>query len=147
MWMMEMKNGRSWMPKKKTHWPPVLNQPPIVSIGFKLFKCNHVRFQVSHVMRKPVYAICEQQGSDQTVHPHSLVSNLFVHCFDSIIPIVAKPKVSSLSLVLVAEQTGLNLTWSHTSEDRFSRDEAQIKLALMRAITLSFLNVSRVLGV
>ena len=98
-------------------------------------------------MRKPVYAICEQQGSDQTVHPHSLVSNLFVHCFDSIIPIVAKPKVSSLSLVPVAEQTGLNLTWSHTSEDRFSRDEAQIKLALMRAITLSLLNVSRVLGV
>ena len=86
------------------------------------------------------------KGSDQTVHPHSLVS-IFVHCFDSIIPTVAKRKVSRLSLVSVAEQTGLCLTWSHTTEDRFSRDEAQIKLVLMRAITLSLLNVSRVLGV
>ena len=55
----------------------------------------------------------------------------------SIIPIVANPEVSSLSLVSVAEQTGLSLTWSHTTEDRFSRDEAQIKLVLVRAITLS----------
>ena len=84
-----------------------------------------------------------QIRSDQ----HSLVSNLFVHCFDSIIPIVAKPKVSTLSLVPVSEQTGLNLSWSHTSEDWFSRDEAQIILVLMRAITLSLLNGSRVLGV
>ena len=87
------------------------------------------------------------KGSDQTVHPHSLISNFVVCCFDSIIPIVAKPKVSSLSLDSVAEQTGLSLTWSHTIEDRFSRDEAQFKRVLMSAITLSLLNVSRVLGV
>ena len=67
------------------------------------------------------------KGSHQTVYPHSRISNFVVRCFDSIIPIVAKPKVSSLSLVSVAEQTGLNLTWSHKTEDRFSRDEAQIK--------------------
>ena len=66
-------------------------------------------------MRKPVYAICENKGSDQTVHPHSLVSIFFVHCFDSIIPIVAKTKVPRLSLVSVVEQTGLSLTWSHTA--------------------------------
>ena len=87
------------------------------------------------------------KGSNQTVHPHSLISNFVVRCFDSIILIVAKPKVSSLSLVSVAEQTGLSLTWSHTTEDRFSRDKAQIKQVLIRAITLSLLNVSRVLGV
>ena len=86
------------------------------------------------------------KGSDHTVHPHSLVSNYFVHSFDSIIPIVAKPKVSNLSLVSVAEQTGLSLTWLHTTKDRFSHDEAQIKLVLMRAITLSLLIVSQVLG-
>ena len=85
-------------------------------------------------------------GSDQTVHT-VWSAFFFVHCFDGIIPIVAKPKVSSLSLVSVAEQTGLSLTWSHTTEDRFSPDEAQIKLVLMRAITLSILNVSRVLCV
>ena len=87
------------------------------------------------------------KGLDLTVHPHSLVSNFFVYCFDSIIPIVAKPKISSISLVSAAEQTGLSLTWTHTTKDRFSRDEAQIKLVLMRAITLSILNVSQVLGV
>ena len=27
---------------------------------------------LSHVMRKPVYAICEQQGADQPVHLRSL---------------------------------------------------------------------------
>ena len=70
-----------------------------------------------------------------SLHPHSLISNFVFRCFDSIIPIVAKPKVSSPSLVSVAEQTGLNLTWSHTTEDRFSRDEAQIKQVLMRALT------------
>ena len=149
---MEIKNGRSWMPKKKqkkkTLWPPVLNQPPKVSLGMKLFKCNHVQHQVSHVMRKPFYAIREQQKfwSDCAIYTvWSAV--LFVHCFDSIIPIVAKPKVSSLSLVSVAEQTGLSLTWSHTTEDRFTRDHAQIKLVSMRPITLSLLTVSRVLGV
>ena len=83
-----------------------------------------------------------KKGSDQTVHPHSLISNFVGHFFDSIIPIVAKPNVSSLSLVSVAEHTGLSLTWSHTTDARFSRDDAQIKLVLMRAITLS-----RVLGV
>ena len=87
------------------------------------------------------------KGSDQTVYPHSLISNFVVRCFDSIIPIVAKPIVSSLVLVSIAEQTGLRLTWSHTTEDRVSRYEAQIKQVLMRAITFSLLNVSRVLGV
>ena len=80
------------------------------------------------------------KGSDQTIWS----APFFVHCFDSIIPIVARPTVSSLSLVSFAEQTGLSLTWSHTTEDRFSRDEAQIKLVLMKAITLSLLNVSRI---
>ena len=88
-----------------------------------------------------------KKGSDQPVHPHSLISNFVVRCFDSIISIVAKNKVSSLSLVSVAEQIGLSLTWSHTTENRFSRDKAQIKMVLMTAITLSLLNVSRVLGV
>ena len=132
--------------RKITHWPPVLNQPPKMSFGIKLFKCNHVQYQVSHVMRKPVYAICEQQRFRSHYASTQSGQHLFVHCFDGIIPILAKPKAASLSLVPVAEQTCLSLTWSHTTEDRFFRDEAQIKLILMRAMTLSLLNVSRVLG-
>ena len=71
------------------------------------------------------------KGSNHTVHPHSLISNFVVRCFDSIIPIVAKPKVSSLLLVSVAKQTGFSLTLSNTTEDRFSRDNALIKRVLM----------------
>ena len=70
------------------------------------------------------------------------------HTFDrATAPIVSETKVSSRSMVSVAKATGLILTWSHTTKDRFSRDKAQKKLVLMRAITLSLLNTSRVLGV
>ena len=44
-----------------THWGPILNPPPKASFKIKGFKCNHVRYQVGHVMRTPIYAICEQQ--------------------------------------------------------------------------------------
>ena len=77
-------------------------------------------------MRKPVYAICEQQRlrSDcaSTQSDQQFCGSL--PC--SIISIVVKPKVSSLSLVSVAEQTGLSLTWLHTTDDRFSRDELKL---------------------
>ena len=60
------------------------------------------------------------------------------HTFDqATAPKVAKTKVSILSLVSVAEETDLSITWPHTTEDRLSRDTAQIKLVLMRAITKS----------
>ena len=119
--------------RKITHWPPVLNPPPKVSFGIKLFKCKHVRYQVSHVMRKPVYAICKQQRLRSDCASTQSDQQFCGSLLCSIIPIVAKPKVSSLSLVSVVEQTSLSLTWSHTTEDRFS----EIKLVLMRALTLS----------
>ena len=88
-------------------------------------------------MRKTVYAICEQRrlrsDSASTQSDQQFCGSLLC----SIIPIVTKPKVSRLSLVSVAEQTGLSLIWPHTTEDRFSRDKAQIILVLMRVITLS----------
>ena len=90
-------------------------------------------------MRKPVYAICEQQRLRSDYASTQSDEQFCGSLLCSKIPIVVKPKVSSLSLVSVAEQTGLSLTWSHITEDRFSRDEAQIKLVLMRAITLSML--------
>ena len=119
--------------RKITHWPPVLNPPSKVSFGIKLFKCKHVRYQVSHVMRKPVYAICKQQRLRSDCASTQSDQQFCGSLLCSIIPIVAKPKVSSLSLVSVVEQTSLSLTWSHTTEDRFS----EIKLVLMRALTLS----------
>ena len=69
---------------------------------------------MSHVMRKPVYAICKQQGADQPAHPHSLISTFVVCCLDSIITVVSISKISSLYLVSVAAQAGLSLFWLQT---------------------------------
>ena len=66
------------------------------------------------------------KGADQPAHSHSLISAFVVHCFDSMITILAKSKISRLYLVSVAEQIGLSQPWWHTTEDRFSRDKAQI---------------------
>ena len=62
-------------------------------------------------MRKPVLDICEQQMV--------LISTFVVRYLDSIIPILAKYKISSLYLVSVAEQAGLILTWSETPKTGF----------------------------
>ena len=62
----------------------------------------------------------------QPAHPHSLISVFVVRWLDSIIPKLAKSKVSRQELVSVAEQAGLSLTWSQTPENRFSHDVAQL---------------------
>ena len=66
------------------------------------------------------------KSADQPAHPRSLISTFVVRCLDSIICILALSAVSRFQLVSVAEQTGLNLTWSKIPEDTFSRDVAQI---------------------
>ena len=65
---------------------------------------------MSHIMRKPLYAIDEQ-------HRRSLISAFVARCLDSI----------NFKTLASAEQAGLNHTWSQTPEDRFSRDEAHMK--------------------
>ena len=61
-------------------------------------------------MRKPVYAICEQQR-------HRCRSA--VHCLDSKITQVSLFKISSLYLASVAAEGGLSLPWSHTLKTVF----------------------------
>ena len=75
---------------------------------------------LSRVMTKPVDSICEQQR-------RRLISIFIICLLDSIIPIDAISIISRLLLASATEQASLCLTWSHTSEDRFSRDEAQFK--------------------
>ena len=69
-------------------------------------------YELSHVMRKPVYAICEQQR-------YSLISTFIVNCLDSIISLVSISENSSLSLAAVAGQASLCLTWSQTLKTGF----------------------------
>ena len=66
------------------------------------------------------------KGADQPAHPRSLISTFFVHCLDSMICILALFKISRFKLVSVAEQAGLNLTWSKIPEDTFSPHVAQM---------------------
>ena len=67
-------------------------------------------------------------------HPRSLISTFVVRCLDSMICILALSKVSRLSLVSVAEQAGLNLTWSKIPEDTFSRDVAHLMVLLLLSL-------------
>ena len=48
-----------------------------------------------------------------------LIIALVVRCLDSIVSVLAKSKISRLWLVSVADQAGLNLNWSQTSESGF----------------------------
>ena len=57
--------------------------------------------------------------ADQPAHPRSLIRTFVVRYLDSIIPILAESKISSLQLVSVAKQAGLSLTWSETPKTGF----------------------------
>ena len=76
--------------------------------------CLHM----SHVMRKPVLAICEQQRCRSACA--SAQSDQHLCCsLLSIIPLHSKSKISRLELVAVAEQASLSLTWSETLKTGF----------------------------
>ena len=59
------------------------------------------------------------KGADQPAHPRSLISAFVVRSLDDIISLVSRSEISRFQLVSVAEQTGLNVTRSQTSEDTF----------------------------
>ena len=77
----------------------------------------------SFVMRKP--ALCHKRTTKALIslrmHPRRLISAFVVRCLDSIIPLLARPKISRLQLISVAEQPTLSLTW-------FPRDVAHMFL-------------------
>ena len=79
-----------------------------------------LQLDMSLVMRKPVLAICENnKGADQPAHPRSLISTFVVRCLDSIIPLLAISKISSLYLASETEQAGFSLPWSKTLKTGF----------------------------
>ena len=59
------------------------------------------------------------KGADQPAHPRSLISTFVVRWVNNMICILAIPKVSRIYLASVAEQAGLNVTWSKIPEDTF----------------------------
>ena len=77
------------------------------------------RINGSGYAKKCLIPYTNSKGADQPARLCSLISTFVVRCLDSMICILALFKVS------VAEQAGLNLTWSKIPEDTFSRDVAQ----------------------
>ena len=69
------------------------------------------------------------KGADQPAHPRSLISNFVVRCLDSMICILTISKVSRFWLASIAEQAGLNVTWSKIPEDTFSCDVALLSVS------------------
>ena len=68
-------------------------------------------------------AFANNKGVDQ---PAQSDQRLSFRWLDSIMPILAKSKISRLYLAPEVEQAGLCLIWSQTPKDRFSRDVAPI---------------------
>ena len=73
------------------------------------------------------------KGTDQPVHPCSLIRAFVVRCLDSVMSLVSVTKISSLMLASVAEQASLSLTWLETPEDTFSHGVAQLYFHIFRA--------------
>ena len=69
-------------------------------------------------MRKPVYALSKQPNSISAC----VDSDFVVCCLDTIKSVVAISKNPRLLLASEAEQTSLNLIWSHFSMDWCSHD-------------------------
>ena len=88
-------------------------------------KCHKTVYGPGHA-KTYLMPYANNKGADQPAHPRSLISTFVVRCLDSMICILAISKVSRCFLVSVAEQAGLNLTWSKISEDMFSRGVAHI---------------------
>ena len=81
------------------------------------------RYNMSHIMRKPVYAICEHQRRRSDCAD-------VVHCLNSIIPLVSTSEISSLYLAGQFESTLVA-----NPEDRFSCYEAHIFKVLLYCST------------
>ena len=77
-------------------------------------------------MRKPVYAICEQQRHRSAYTSAQSHQHLCFCCLDSIIPLVSISKISSLYIASVAVEADLSVIWSEIPEDRFSHDVSQV---------------------
>ena len=61
--------------------------------------------------RKPVFGgFVNNKGTDQSVHPHSMISTFVIRLLESIIFRLATSGISIFKLVSVAKQTGLNFT-------------------------------------
>ena len=93
-------------------------------------------YLMSHIMRKPVYAICKQ-GRRRSACAPAQISAFVVRCLDSKIPLLYIAEISRPLLVSSAEQASLSLNWSQTPKIGFCRDVALSILSHDHKITSS----------
>ena len=65
-----------------------------VSPGFRIYKANLEN--MSRVMRKPTFCICENKDADQLRGNHEADQRLCFRYINSIIPLLSKSEISSL---------------------------------------------------
>ena len=63
------------------------------------------------------------KDADQPAHPHSLISDFFIHLLERTIYRLATSEISIFYLVFVAGQAGLNLTLSETQKTGEASDQ------------------------
>ena len=64
-------------------------------------------------------AYANNKGADQPAHPHSLISAYVVRCLGSMIPTLAKSKISGFELVSGPERTAWSLNMLQTPKTGF----------------------------
>ena len=79
----------------------------LVVISYEIYK----QLTVTHFNVMPCH--------DKTCLCHMQTTKTQISCLDSIIPVLAKSKISKLQLVTVAEQASLSLTWSQPPKTGF----------------------------
>ena len=74
---------------------------------------------MSLVMRKPAFCICENKDADQLRGNREADQRLCFRYTDSTIPLLSKSEMSSLKASSVAVQLGLCQTWLETPKTGF----------------------------
>ena len=87
---------------------------------------------MSLVMRKPAFCICENKDADQLRGNSEADQRLCFRYIASTIPLLPNSEISSLYPSSVAVQLGLCRTWSET---RFSHNEAHELCHLKQFVT------------
>ena len=76
---------------------------------------------MSRVVRKPAFCICENKDADQLRGNREADQRLCFRYSDSTIPLLPKSEISSFWLYSVIVQPGLCRTWSETPKTGFLR--------------------------
>ena len=98
-------------------------------------------FQLSLVVRKPDFCICENKDADQLRGDREADQRLCFRYTDSTIPVLPKSLISSLKPSSVAVQPGLCVTRSKTQKTGFLRTRLNYhKIYTISVSVKSFIN-------